>query len=54
MINGNEDDFEGFIENVAKVVMKKKCVKLSPRKMQNQAENNINCRDLAYRLMVLV
>lgn len=27
MIGGNEDDFESFIENVAKVVTKKKCVK---------------------------
>ena len=27
MIGGDENDFEGFIENVAKVVTKKKCVK---------------------------
>lgn len=43
LINGNQDDFEGFIENVAKVVTKKKNVKKKKEfEMQEYNEKLIN------------
>jgi len=51
MINGDENDFEGFVENVAKVVNKKKNVKNKKEFLMNEYDESLVNTDIDIKLL---